>query len=257
MTISTAQGCPRTQKNVIHANPKPSRLSLLHGMEEIYWFFTTSSPTLFSEGISESAPESTQPHTWLSPCRQTDGCHRIKALHIVEVRFMQSLQTDLRTYAFLHMCALWDRYLALARAQGAGRLWHCGFSGYEMKCWKPPWVAGRTGWSGSPVFACSVRRERREIGESDICVRFLSSSVFRGTWQTTDSTSTVCLGVVSPPLCCRYLENCDPTTAVWEWTGNPAHSASLSIASFSSGMIVLWCTVHIFQITLSASPPTW
>lgn len=156
MTISTVQGCPRTKKNVIHANPKPSRLSLLHGMEEIYWFFTTSSPTLFSEGISESAPESTQPHTWLSRCRQTDGCRRIKALHTVEVRFMQSLQTDLRTYAFLHMCALWDRYLALARAQRAGRLWHCGFSGYEMKCWKPPWVAGRTGWSGSPVFACSV-----------------------------------------------------------------------------------------------------
>lgn len=113
------------------------------------------------------------------------------------------------------------------------------------------------GFTGVRLLCHCGRRELREIGESDICVCFLSSSVIRGTWQTTDSTSTVCLGVVSPPLCCRYLENCDPTTAVWEWTGNPAHSPSLSTASFSSGMIVLWCTVHIFQITLSASPPTW
>lgn len=30
-----------------------------------------------------------------------------------------------------------------------------------------------------------------------------------------------------------------------EWTGNPTHSLPLSVASHSSGMIVLWCTVHI------------
>lgn len=30
-----------------------------------------------------------------------------------------------------------------------------------------------------------------------------------------------------------------------EWTGNPTHSLPLSVASHGSGMVVLWCTVHI------------
>ncbi len=138
------------------------------------------------------------------------------------------------------LCVLWVRYLPVACAQIAARLWHCGFSGYGMKCSKPPGVAGRTGWSGSPAFTCSatVVSVNRERSEKLRC----AYAFFLALWP--DNRQHIhCLPRCS--FCCRCSENWDPTTAVWEWTGNPTHSPSLSVASFSSAMIVLWCTVHI------------
>lgn len=50
---------------------------------------------------------------------------------------------------------------------------------------------------------------------------------------------------VSASLGCRCLENWDLSTAFWEWTGNPNHSLSQSVASFCCGMMVLLHAVHI------------
>lgn len=50
---------------------------------------------------------------------------------------------------------------------------------------------------------------------------------------------------VSASLGCRCLENWDLSTAFWEWTGNPNHSLSQSVASFRCGMMVLLHAVHI------------
>lgn len=144
----------------------------------------------------------------------------------------------------LHMCVLWGQYLAVACAQRSAMLWQ------EMKCWKPPGVAGCTGWSGSPVFTCSatvvnVNWERLEKVER-VHAFFLPLCSGRVDTQQT------------APL---FSYRCSSSSALLQMLGKLGSnhgflgmdrkphsfplSLSLSVASFSSGMIVLWCTVHI------------
>lgn len=86
-----------------------------------------------------------------------------------------------------------------------------------------------------------------------MCVCFLFSPLF---WVGVARQQAVPLfSSVSASLSCRCLENWDLSTAFWEWTGNPNHSLSLSVASFSCGMMVLLHAVHISNCP--ASSPTY
>lgn len=68
-----------------------------------------------------------------------------------------------------------------------------------------------------------------------MCARFLVASVFQ---RGADGRQRVVLSSSARKTELRPQR-------FGEWTGNPAHSLPPSVASRSSGMIVLWCTVHI------------
>lgn len=189
---------------------------------------------------------------WLCQCRRTDGSRWIKAAHIAYYVIFASWSERVWVAAYLRvMRSVFGLWLVCRN------LPHFGTVAFQTKRWKaekPPGVAGRTGCSGSPLFTCSATAVdvNWETRETRICVLYFVLCVL------VDGTQHLCFLSYSSffLLCCRCLENWDPATAFCfvfffsEWTGNPTHSLSLPVTSFSSGMIVLWCTVHISNYLL-------
>lgn len=130
-----------------------------------------------------------------------------------------------------HVCVLlrvfWGQYLAVACARKSAR------PRDELKA---PWgsrvrkVIGFT----CPATVVSVTEKHLWMWKKNVC-KFLSFSVLG---ELTESRQHHCLIKCSVSL--ALLENWDPTTAFWEWTGNPIHPPLLSPPT-------LYCVIQLWN----------